>query len=287
MRKLSLAVLLSVAIHGYLLNAPSKAKEMTLTNGGQTAAPSLNVVAINTNVVSKTEPLSPKQTKPLAEKQPVANTVTPAQQPEATAAKSQSKNTQSKPVKPKAKPQTKPKIAAKQPPTNNSKALPIKEVKDEPQPNKSLSTTTKQTKPTPPQQVKETPPQPVKPAVDAKQQPEAEPLASSQVNSQPQHQQGLSQLPRLNSQPRFAQPPSAPVYPRVARKRGLEGTVMVEVWLDRHGRQTKREITDSSGIKSLDKAALKAVQQWKFKALIVDGQAQASRAVIPIRFKLS
>jgi len=216
MRKLSLAVLLSAAIHGYLLNAPSKTKEITLTNGGQTAAPSLNVVAINTSVVSKTEP---DQAKPLAEKQatvekqaalekqPESNTVTPAPQPKATSAKSTADVSPPKPVKPEVKPQA----APQKPPQKTSKAQPMKEVKDEPQPNKSLSTTTKQTKPTPPQPVKETPPQPVKPTVDDQQQPEVEPLASSQVNSQPQHQQGLSQLPRLNSQPRFAQPPSAPV----------------------------------------------------------------------------
>ncbi len=314
MKRLSLAVLLSAAIHGYLINLPSKAKEITLSSGGQAAAPSLSIVSINTKLVSTPAQQSPNQAhieepaqhiseslNPALESKPAQQSLNQAHAEEPAKHISESLNPalESKPaiapetaraqapaVKP-SKVAAKPKKTLKQQTHTPTKALPIEDVQDEPQPNKPLPASTAQTKSAQPQQVKEATPPATKPAAKPEQQPDSEQLASSQVNTPQQHQQGLSQLPQINSQPRFAQPPTAPVYPRLAKKRGLEGTVMVEVWLDQHGSQTKREISNSSGVKSLDKAALKAVQRWQFKALIVDGQAQASRAVIPIRFNLS
>ncbi|WP_163130522.1 energy transducer TonB [Agarivorans sp. Alg241-V36] len=282
MGKLSLAVLISAAIHGYFMYMQPKTKEITLSSGGQTAEPSLSVVAINTNVVAKQPPV--KVVEEVAEPSPVeakptVKTIAPAKvTPE--------------PVTPKAVAKTPTPVPANPKPADLKPV--VKEIPREKQPAKPREQTQlAQSKPPQPQQAKETPTEPLKPAAkpDTKREP-VEELANtkpavSQVNSQSQPDQGLSKLPRINTQPRFASPPSAPVYPRVAKKRGLEGTVMVEVWLDPAGRQTKREINSSSGIKSLDKAALKAVKRWQFKGLIVDGQAQASRALIPIRFKLS
>ena len=273
MGKLSLAVLISAAIHGYFMYMQPNIKEMTQSSGGQMAAPSLSVVAINTSVVATEQTETPSE-----------EALTPETQP---------------PVKQLAKPEpASPKALTNKPtprPVEQKTAEVKPVVKDTPSEKQKPREQNQLTQHKPPQseQVKKTPTEPLKPA--AKPDPKREPVekldtaqaSASQVNSQAQTEQGLSKLPRINTQPRFAQPPTAPVYPRVAKKRGLEGTVMVEVWLDPTGRQTKREINSSSGVKSLDKAALKAVKRWQFKGLIVDGQAQASRALIPIRFNLS
>ncbi|MDO6762836.1 energy transducer TonB [Agarivorans sp. 1_MG-2023] len=274
MGKLSLAVLISAAIHGYFIYKQPEPREISLSAGGQNAAPSLSIVAISTAVAAPAA--EPKELVP----EPAPIEPAPAVQPEPTVAPVETVNTQ--PLKP---------APVKQPiapPVAKDSKRESQIAKSSPKPAPSP------TQPTQQEQVEKTLAKPLELAAkpDDKLEPVTEklnpaPAAASQVNSKVEVDSGLAQQPRLNSQPRFAKPPTAPVYPRLAKKRGLEGTVMVEVWLDPKGQQTKREINASSGVKSLDKAALKAVKKWRFKALMVDGQAQASRALIPIRFKLS
>ncbi|MDP5292340.1 energy transducer TonB [Oceanimonas sp. CHS3-5] len=92
--------------------------------------------------------------------------------------------------------------------------------------------------------------------------------------------------PKRIEKPSFRTRPSPIAYPVQARRRGLEGTVIVEVWLDEQGKQTKRVLARSSGVQVLDKTALKAIARWRFSAYVENGQALAHRVQIPIRFKL-
>lgn len=91
----------------------------------------------------------------------------------------------------------------------------------------------------------------------------------------------------FSSQPQFAQAPSAPVYPSQARRRNQQGVVLVEVRLDALGTQRERRLLRSSGVGSLDQAALHAVAGWQFRAEVRDGQAVPSRLHIPIQFTLA
>lgn len=86
--------------------------------------------------------------------------------------------------------------------------------------------------------------------------------------------------------PRFLSPLAAPHYPRLAKRKGIEGTVTYEVWLDEQGRQIKLTLKDSSGTQMLDAAALQAIEKWKFSPHKINGQAIAQRVLIPIKFKL-
>ena len=56
----------------------------------------------------------------------------------------------------------------------------------------------------------------------------------------------------------------SPKYPREALKKGLEGKPTVKVWILKNGNVEKAEIIISSGIISIDKAALEAAQKSKF-----------------------
>lgn len=96
---------------------------------------------------------------------------------------------------------------------------------------------------------------------------------------------GLHQ--QIVTKPKFKAPPSPPIYPRLARKRGQEGTVWLDIWLDELGDQTRLKVHQSSGNDQLDKAAIKAVSQWHFVPRNVDGLDIASRVRIPINFKLN
>ncbi|AQQ66718.1 hypothetical protein Mag101_02980 [Microbulbifer agarilyticus] len=99
-------------------------------------------------------------------------------------------------------------------------------------------------------------------------------------------QQSVSDEPVLIERPAFASPPGAPVYPELARKRRQQGTVVVEVQLDQAGAQVVRRLLKSSGVDSLDEAALKAVAGWNFLPYREGGRARVSRVQLPIRFAL-
>jgi protein TonB len=89
------------------------------------------------------------------------------------------------------------------------------------------------------------------------------------------------------SRPSFLTPPKSPRYPTIARKRGQEGTVWLEIWLNKFGEQTRRIITKSSGVNVLDSAALATVSQWAFMPHRQTNITIASRVKIPIEFVLN
>ncbi|WP_406828283.1 TonB family protein [Microbulbifer sp. ARAS458-1] len=115
----------------------------------------------------------------------------------------------------------------------------------------------------------------------------AEPaLSQSSSAPAPAKLQSVSEEPVLVERPAFASPPGAPVYPELARQRRQQGTVVVEVQLDHNGAQVVRRLLRSSGVDSLDEAALKAVAGWRFLPYRENGQARLSRVQLPIRFSL-
>lgn len=91
----------------------------------------------------------------------------------------------------------------------------------------------------------------------------------------------------VSKQPRFARTPKAPVYPALARRRQQQGTVWVDVRLDAQGRQIESQVLRSSGVKSLDQAALTAVKQWQFLPERQSGVGVPSRVHIPIEFAIA
>lgn len=97
----------------------------------------------------------------------------------------------------------------------------------------------------------------------------------------------LSVTKVVSTQPRFARTPAAPVYPALARRRQQQGTVWVDVRLDAQGRQIGLQVLRSSGVKSLDQAALTAVKQWQFLPERQNGIGVPSRVHIPIEFAIA
>ncbi|MGB4073670.1 energy transducer TonB [Pseudomonas sp.] len=91
----------------------------------------------------------------------------------------------------------------------------------------------------------------------------------------------------FSQQPSFVSPPPAPRYPSQARRRNQQGVVLVEVRLDELGRQRELKLLRSSGVASLDSAALEAVSGWRFRPEMLDGQSVPSRVQIPIQFALT
>ena len=78
-----------------------------------------------------------------------------------------------------------------------------------------------------------------------------------------------------------------PAYPVLARKRGYEGTVILEVLVNKNGRGTDLKIHHSSGYAVLDEAALATVKDWQFQPGKRGETAIDMWVRVPIRFNLT
>jgi protein TonB len=77
-----------------------------------------------------------------------------------------------------------------------------------------------------------------------------------------------------------------PKYPRIARRRGFEGTVLISAFVTHEGKVGKIEIAESSGYSVLDRSALSAVREWLFEPAIKNGKKADMWVKIPVRFEL-
>ena len=77
-----------------------------------------------------------------------------------------------------------------------------------------------------------------------------------------------------------------PPYPLAARRRGLEGRVVLRLGLDAEGRVDDVRVERSSGSETLDGAAVEAARGWRFRPARRGGRAVAASLLVPIRFQL-
>ncbi len=77
-----------------------------------------------------------------------------------------------------------------------------------------------------------------------------------------------------------------PEYPPVARRRGWEGKVLLDVAVDARGRASGVKIAESSGRRVLDDSAVRAVRGWKFTPATRGEVPVDSRLTLSIVFKL-
>ncbi|MBE7213803.1 TonB family protein [Shewanella benthica] len=159
-------------------------------------------------------------------------------------------------------------------------AQPITKSSTKPKPTKLAKTETKK-------QVKQTVEQAIKDA-DKEAMPTvpADVLVQSQNQAEVTAKQGVSQEAITLSRPTFSSPPAQPRYPKLARKRGFEGTAMIEVMFNHIGEQLSLTLINSSGFSLLDRAAITAVEQWQFSPPSPQ-TAFAYTVKVPIKFALN
>jgi TonB family protein len=78
-----------------------------------------------------------------------------------------------------------------------------------------------------------------------------------------------------------------PPYPPMAREAGLEGTVVINVNLDEHGRILRAWVASASASELLITAALDAVYQFEFAPGLDRGIPVRTTVAIPFRFHLN
>jgi protein TonB len=77
-----------------------------------------------------------------------------------------------------------------------------------------------------------------------------------------------------------------PVYPELARKAGMEGRVIVKVWIDRKGR-VKDVVILKGATEVLNEAAIKAAKQWEFTPAMMKHGPVDVWSTLTFNFKLS
>jgi protein TonB len=87
------------------------------------------------------------------------------------------------------------------------------------------------------------------------------------------------------AKPLYQQNPK-PKYPRIAKKRGYQGIVLLDVLINRNGSVEDLRVSTSSGYAILDRAAIKSVKDWLFVPGKRGDETVDMRVVIPVRFQL-
>lgn len=77
-----------------------------------------------------------------------------------------------------------------------------------------------------------------------------------------------------------------PVYPRLARRKGHEGSVVVDVSISQDGSVSEANVFSSSGHKELDAAAIDAVRNAKFSPATENGAFVDGRLRLTLDFRL-
>ena len=78
----------------------------------------------------------------------------------------------------------------------------------------------------------------------------------------------------------------APLYPKVARDRGIEGKILLEVVVKEDGSALNVKLISSSGSSLLDESAIEAVKNWQFIPAKKFGKFVQAKVIVPIEFKI-
>ncbi|HSI44909.1 MAG TPA: energy transducer TonB [Methylophilus sp.] len=78
-----------------------------------------------------------------------------------------------------------------------------------------------------------------------------------------------------------------PEYPKLAKRAGEEGRVLLKVLVSAEGRPETVEISKGSGFERLDTAAMNAVKQWRFEPARKGGKTLSAYVIVPLAFTLN
>ena len=138
-----------------------------------------------------------------------------------------------------------------------------------------------------PRQVTEAPPPPERRPPPRQTAPQTAPPAPVRLNA------ALQGMESFTLEGRIA-PPEAldtvrnrrPAYPEASRRRGQEGTVMLELRVDANGRVVDVRVTESSGFSALDAAAVETLREWRFRPAQRGGMPVAGSITTAVHFRL-
>jgi len=112
-----------------------------------------------------------------------------------------------------------------------------------------------------------------------------EQLAQAEERAERVHEGDLVPLDEDVIKPEIIKSP-LPRYPLQARRRGIEGVVIINVLISETGDVLRAKVVNPSPEKKvLEEAALEAVKKWKFSSAMKDGQRVRVWMIVPVKFK--
>jgi TonB family protein len=76
-----------------------------------------------------------------------------------------------------------------------------------------------------------------------------------------------------------------PEYPEEARKKGIQGAVILKIRVDREGNVEAVKVVKSESL-LLNDAAIEAVKQWKYEPFLLQGEATPVVFAVTVRFMM-
>ncbi len=138
------------------------------------------------------------------------------------------------------------------------------------------------------------------PKMDVAPQPDSVPLPQKKEQAKPAEKKpeklselspaaGSNNLSAVTTKPQFDAAylrNPAPEYPAQAKRRHMEGSVMLDVLVSPDGQPRSVTVAQSSGFSLLDDSAKNAVSRWKFLPARKGTETVEARVIVPIEFKL-
>lgn len=131
---------------------------------------------------------------------------------------------------------------------------------------------------------KQKPFRPVAPPETIQPQLEAVDKGKSRIIAEPASQTETTALAHTTFPLAVMNPP--PVYPRHAKRHGMQGEALLNVLVGSTGEVIQVQVASSTGYAILDKSAVQAVWKWLFQPGSKDGLASRMWVTIPVRFQL-
>ena len=76
-----------------------------------------------------------------------------------------------------------------------------------------------------------------------------------------------------------------PIYPAIAKEARVQGDVVLESVIDPQGNVNQMRLVSGSAL--LERAAMQAVEQWKYRPTLLNGQPVAIDMLVTVHFKLA
>ncbi|MFK5923867.1 MAG: energy transducer TonB [Verrucomicrobiota bacterium] len=112
------------------------------------------------------------------------------------------------------------------------------------------------------------------------------PRPKAQPSTLPQHKSSASSATTGKLAAARPSKRRAPIYPKIARKKGYQGTSVFIATINPDGSIKELKLSKTSGHAILDRAAKEALRHWKFTPAKRNGITIASQLRIPIIFRL-
>lgn len=116
-------------------------------------------------------------------------------------------------------------------------------------------------------------PAPVQESIESKTPPKAEPVVVEEKIEPPKFGVAYLQNPQ-------------PEYPRMSKRLGEEGRVLLHVLVDMQGSPAEVTLKKTSGHERLDEAAIAAVKTWRFVPATKNNVAMSAYVDVPVKFSL-